>query len=115
MSRKIRFSSAAEKILRKRQKAFIKNFGRELSRDYKVLFVDNSDVPIQMSEEEMKSAIKKVMLAAGTPQHFIYAYEKTGFMVTENGYRNMSREDRAEYDHAIDEYFEMEKKQKFTQ
>ncbi|WP_192244499.1 hypothetical protein [Mesorhizobium silamurunense] len=115
MSRKIRLSSAAEKILRKRRKAFIKKFGREQSRDYQVFFVDNSDVPIQLSEEEIKSTIKKAMLVAGTPKHFVYAYEKTGFMVNEDGYRNMNREDRAEYDRAIEEYFEMEKKQKLTQ
>jgi hypothetical protein len=42
------------------------------------------------------------MLAAGTPLHFVYAYQKTGFIVDEAGYKNMSPEDRAEYDAAID-------------
>ena len=50
----------------------------------------------------------KAMLAAGTPPHFVYAYQKTGFIVDEAGYKSMSPEDRAEYDAAIDEYFAIE-------
>jgi hypothetical protein len=38
----------------------------------------------------------------------VYAYQKTGFIVDEAGYKNMSPEDRAEYDAAIDEYFAIE-------
>ena len=52
------------------------------------------------------------MLAAGTPPQFVYAYQKTGFLVNETGYKNMSSEDRAEYDAAIDQYFAMEDRQK---
>jgi hypothetical protein len=38
----------------------------------------------------------------------VYAYQRTGFIVNEIGYKNMSPDDRAEYDAAIDEYFAME-------
>jgi hypothetical protein len=48
------------------------------------------------------------MLAAGTPPQLVYAYQKTGFLVNETGYKNMSSEDKAEYDAAINEYFAME-------
>ena len=51
------------------------------------------------------------MLAAGTPAHIVYAYQKTGFIVNETGYKNMLPEDRAEFDAAIDEYFAMENAQ----
>ncbi|MDX8481785.1 hypothetical protein RFN28_25465 [Mesorhizobium sp. VK24D] len=97
------------------KKAFINKLFRESSRDYKVFFGDNTYVSIGLSEEAIESTIKRTMLAACIPQHLVYAYKKTGIIVNEDGYRNMSREDRAEYDRAIDEYFEMEKKQKSTQ
>jgi len=51
------------------------------------------------------------MRAAGTPSHIFYAYEKTGLMVNEHGYKNMTPEDRAEYDAAIREYLDLEEEQ----
>ena len=38
------------------------------------------------------------------PPELMYAYERTGFMLTEDGYKNLSVEDRAEYDAAIAEF-----------
>ena len=45
------------------------------------------------------------MRAAGIRPELIYAYEKTGFLLSEDGYKALSQEDKAEYDAAIDEYF----------
>jgi hypothetical protein len=45
------------------------------------------------------------MRAAGIPPHLIYAYERTGLLLMEESYKNLSPEDKAEYDAAIDEYF----------
>jgi hypothetical protein len=45
------------------------------------------------------------MRVAGIPPQFIYAYERTGFLLLEEGYKNLSPEDKTEYDAAIDEYF----------
>ena len=52
---------------------------------------------------------KKDMLAAmrvaGIPPQLIYAYERTGFLLSKDGYKGLSPEDKAEYDAAIAEYF----------
>ena len=59
----------------------------------------------------MTSRSKKVMRdmvaamrSAGIRPEIVYAYERTGFLLDEAGYKNMSPEDKAEYDAAIDEY-----------
>jgi hypothetical protein len=59
----------------------------------------------------MTSRSKKVMRdmvaamrAAGIRPEIVYAYERTGFLLNEAGYKNLSPEDKAEYDAAIDEF-----------
>ncbi len=53
--------------------------------------------------------IQKDMIAAmrvaGIRPELIYAYERTGFLLSEEGYKSLSDEDKAGYDAAIDEYF----------
>ena len=49
--------------------------------------------------------ILAAMRVAGIPPQFIYAYERTGFVLLEDGYKNLSPEDKADYDSAIEEYF----------
>ena len=60
----------------------------------------------------MKSRSKKIkqdmiaaMRAAGIRPQLIYAYERTGFLLSKEGYQSLSPEDKAEYDAAIAEYF----------
>ncbi len=64
----------------------------------------------------MKSRSKKIkrdviaaMRAASIPPQLIYAYEQTGFLLLEEGYKSLSPEDKAEYDAAIAEYFAKKK------
>jgi hypothetical protein len=59
----------------------------------------------------VKSRSKKLMRdmvaamrAAGIRPEIVYAYERTGFLLDEAGYKNLSPEDKTEYDAAIDEY-----------
>lgn len=42
------------------------------------------------------------MRSAGIRPEIIYAYEQTGILVDEAGYRRLSPEDKAAYDAAID-------------
>ena len=59
----------------------------------------------------MKSRSKKIkrdviaaMHAANMPPQLIYAYERTGFLLSQEGYKSLLPEDKAEYDAAIEEY-----------
>lgn len=55
--------------------------------------------------KKMKKEMLGIMRAAGIPPHLMYAYEKTGFLLLEEGYEALSPQERAEYDAAVDEYF----------
>jgi hypothetical protein len=54
--------------------------------------------------DKMKREVAAAMRAAGISPELIHAYERTGFLLDEAGYKNLSAADRAEYDAAIDEY-----------
>lgn len=54
--------------------------------------------------KKIKRDVVALMRSAGISPEIIYAYERTGFMLTEEGYNSLSVEDRAEYDAAISEY-----------
>jgi len=53
----------------------------------------------------MKHEMLAAMRAADIPPQLIYAYDKTGFLLSKEGYQSLSPEDKAEYDAAIAEYF----------
>ena len=54
--------------------------------------------------KRIKQDVLAAMRAAGIPPQLIYAYERTGFLLSKEGYKSLSPEDKAEYDAAIDEY-----------
>jgi hypothetical protein len=101
--------------MRKHREAFIKKkFGREPRPDDPVFFDPDYDTPVALSEEKLRAQALKAMQAAGMPLHLVFAYAKTGFLVNERGYKNMSPADRAEYDAAIEEYFMTERGQEHS-
>lgn len=54
--------------------------------------------------KNVQKELVKIMRRTGIPPELIYAYEQTGILVMEEGYKGLSAEDRAEYDAAIDAY-----------
>jgi hypothetical protein len=60
---------------------------------------------VKNKSKRIKQEILAAMRAASIPPQLIYAYERTGFLLLEEGYKNLAREDKAEYDAAIAEYF----------
>jgi uncharacterized protein DUF5677 len=63
------------------------------------------------SDAEFKNEMIKIMLHAKIPQHLIYIYDKTGFMVNEHGYKRMPRKERKEIRDAGLEYDALEEEQ----
>ena len=103
MVRKMKMTPEIKGVLRDQRKAFIKKFGREPGPDDPLFFDPEASEPSPLNQKLLEDETRKAMLAAGTPLHFVYAYQKTGFIVNEAGYKSMSPEDRAEYDAAIDD------------
>jgi hypothetical protein len=60
---------------------------------------------VNNKSKRIKQDMLAAMRVAGIPPQFIYAYERTGFLLLEEGYKNLSPGDKAEYDAVIDEYF----------
>jgi hypothetical protein len=98
--------------LREQRQAFVEKFGREPGPADPVFFDPDADSPVPLSEEKVRAAMLEAMQDVGIPLHLVYAYTKTGFIVGDDGYKNMRPADRAAYNAAIDEYFAMEEAKK---
>jgi hypothetical protein len=61
------------------------------------------------SESEIKNQMIQTMLAAGIPQHLIYIFDRTGFSVTEQGFKRLSAEEKKEIRAAAREYQKLRK------
>ncbi|QDS37492.1 SEC-C domain-containing protein [Brevibacillus brevis] len=86
------------KELERRKESFVETFGREpMGED--PLFYDYND-PIEKYQAEIIS----VMEQAGIAPQLIYAYKKTGLLVTEENMNKISDLDLEEWRSAIEEY-----------
>jgi hypothetical protein len=112
MAKRTRLNKEAEQALEDQTKAFIAKFGRAPGPNDPIFFDPDSDVPRPYPEEKLKAEMLAAMRDAGIPPQFIYAYERTGVFVNENGYKSLSPADRREYNASIDEYFRLEKEAK---
>lgn len=65
---------------------------------------------MKIRSAKMKHDVLAAMRAAGIRPEIIYAYERTGLLLDDVGYKNLSTKDKAEYDAAIGEYLTTKKK-----
>lgn len=86
----------AEIIEEQRQK-FIEKHGRDFRPEDKLFF---DMPPLEHVEHEIVQAMKQ----AGLDPAMIYAFEKTGLLVTEQNEHLLSEKDLDEWGSAIDEY-----------
>jgi hypothetical protein len=90
-------------VLAKQKQKFIEKFGREPGPDDPVFF---DAPPVEQVEFQMVQAMKK----AGINPAIIHAFEKTGLLVTEENKHLISDKDLAEWDAAIHEYEENQRR-----
>ena len=64
------------------------------------------------SDSEFKDMTIKLMLHAKIPQHLIYIFDTTGFMVNERGYKRLSKEEKEEIKQANAQYAALEEEGK---
>ena len=94
------------------RREFVEKFGREPGPDDPVLFDPNKDVPTEIdpgdsvTEGELLAMFKEI--GAG-PEH-VYAYKKTGRFGLPSTVGHWPEVEQAEWQAAIDEYFEIEGK-----
>ena len=84
-------------ILQEQRQKFIEKYGREPGPHDPIFF----DLP---HPEHLEHMMVEDMKAAGLDPAFIYAFEKTGLLVTEQNQHLIPEQDLAEWDVAIEEY-----------
>jgi hypothetical protein len=89
--------------LERQREAFKAKFGREPSPNDPVFFDPTADHPKEINAEWMDTKMSEAMRRAGIPEDKIYAWEKTGFIVTKDSPH--TDEDIAEWNAAIEEYW----------
>lgn len=67
-------------------------------------------MPKMSAGDILTSEVVNAMEKAGTPPQIIYAYRKTGLIVTESNRHLLGKADLAEWNAAIDEYYAKEEK-----
>jgi hypothetical protein len=97
VKRSVPLSSEMAGIIEEQRQKFIAEFGREPGPEDEIFF----DVPpLEHIEHETVEAMKR----AGLDPAFIYAYEKTGLIVTEDNQHLLPDIEVDEWQAAIDEY-----------
>jgi hypothetical protein len=99
-------TAEAQEALQEIRKAFVDKFGREPGPNDPILFDPDEDEPTPLSATKLEAATIKAMHASGFPPEHIYAYKKTGMLLTPANYDQWSEEDLAEYQGALQEYYQ---------
>jgi hypothetical protein len=60
---------------------------------------------VKSRSKKIKRDVIAAMRAAGIPPQLIYAYDRTGFLLSQEGYKSLSPQDKVEYDAAIADYY----------
>ena len=96
-------------ILEKLGAEFEQKFGRKPGPDDPVFFDPNSDTPQPMDPRKLTDDLSFAMVRAGIRPALVYAFQKTGLMVTEENEVNLLPKDLAAWNAAIDEFERIQK------
>jgi len=110
-SMKVPISREMARDLRKQRKAFVKKFGREPGPNDPIFFDPDAPgpEPVQMSEDKARADMLKAMSQAGAPPAVVYAFSKTGLILSKEGIEQglYPLAVVAEWEAAVDEYYRL--------
>jgi hypothetical protein len=89
-------------IIREQIRLFREKFGRDMAPNDPIFFDPDADEPRQLDVDV--DSIVKTMADAGIRPELIYAYRKTGLLVSDENYGKLSPEDRDDWHAAMEEY-----------
>ena len=110
-TRKIKMSEALRTQMIAQRQRFIDKFGREPTGDDPVFFDPDADTPQRIDENVMERALIGSMQEAGVHPAIIYAFLKTGRILTDKTYHQIPKDEQEEWDAALREYDELETSQ----
>ena len=85
---------------------FREKFGRDWGPDDPIFFDPDADTPTPMSVKQVSDEIVQAMVSAGVDPSIIFAFHRTGLLVSEDNVNLLSPEELEEWQAAIDEYNE---------
>lgn len=101
ISRATKIGPEMADLLEIQRQKFIDKYGREPGPNDPIFF----DIP---SEAELEKATIEMLEKAGVSDEYIYAYKKTGRLVTEQNRNKLTDLELKEWDEAIAEYKELQ-------
>jgi hypothetical protein len=104
----IPLNDEAVRAIKHQLEAFEKKFGRPAGPEDPIFFDPDADTPQVISQEKLDALMVETMEAADIDPAIIYAYKKTGLIVSTKNWKHMSRSKRARWNAAIREYEERE-------
>jgi hypothetical protein len=103
-SRLTPLSPEALEALERQLEAFHRKFGRDPNDNDPVLFDPDADDPVPLSDEKYERMMIEAMAEVGISQAMIFAFKRTGRIVTERNKHLLTPEELREWNDAVDEY-----------
>ena len=103
--REVEMSAETAEALEEQLRLFKEKFGRDPAAGEPIFFDPDHPIPRPLQVEPTEAMIAQTMRRAGLRPELIYAFEKTGRLVTESNLDALSEGEIKEWEEAIDEYF----------
>jgi integrase len=103
-SRHIPLSPEALEAIERQLEAFRRKFGRDPNDNDPILFDPDADDPVPLSDEKYERTMIEAMAEVGISQAMIFAFKRTGRIVTERNKNLLTPEELREWNDAVDEY-----------
>jgi hypothetical protein len=97
-------SQDVREALLRQMESFREKFGRDPGPTDPVFFDPNADEPQPMSFDTIEEELLDAMAAAGVDPALIYAFHKTGRIVSETNQHMLTRSELKEWNDAVEEY-----------
>ena len=84
--------------------AFRKKFGRDPCPDDPIFFDPDADEPVPLNPQQYEQDMMETMAKAGINPAFIYAFKRTGRIVTDSNRDRFTEKELKQWNDAINEY-----------
>jgi len=103
-SRRIPLSPEAVEAIERQLEAFRRKFGRDPNDSDPILFDPDAEEPVPLSDEKYERMVIEAMVEVGISQAMIFAFKRTGRIVTESNKHLLTPEELREWNDAVAEY-----------
>ena len=103
-SRRVTLSPEAQEAIERQLEAFRRKFGRDPFPDDPIFFDPDADEPVPLNPQQYQQDMMETMAQAGINPAFIYAFKRTGRIVTESNRHRLTEKELRQWNDAIDEY-----------